>query len=290
MGTDKSRGAAKKSRSTALGRRSATIFAGTRKSTFTVHEEILCSRSEFFKARLQRDRKPIEDKCAVCQEDFDCEKDNISFCKSCGQNIHYACIDQWLCRKGKKRCPFCRAAWICESKIQISKCPDLDSDGFDVYVKYIYGKALPTFKAGSDDMDEHLLVLIKAWTVGDKLSDQDFKDAIIKQMGSDISDQDHLPGLTPMKFLYKDAKKSSWLLRSFFADAYALMHKYYKVSWYDDLDQPWAMAFLRDLTWHLLKARECEEEDRDMSDIVSTHTFQQDKGRLVDDDEDDEKV
>lgn len=52
----------------------------------------------------------------ICHIDFEPEEENITYCKSCGQNLHNDCIDDWT--KKKPKCPFCNARWISHTKPQ----------------------------------------------------------------------------------------------------------------------------------------------------------------------------
>ena len=61
-------------------------------------------------------RKPLEDECPICCEDFEPEtsKEEVVYCKAaCGNNVHKQCFEQWAATKkgGSVTCPFCRTLW-----------------------------------------------------------------------------------------------------------------------------------------------------------------------------------
>jgi hypothetical protein len=80
----------------------------------------------------------------ICHIDFESEEGNITHCKSCGQNLHNDCIDDWT--KKKPTCSLCNARWINHTKPQTTICRFLDADGFDVYFGWLYRRELLTFK------------------------------------------------------------------------------------------------------------------------------------------------
>jgi hypothetical protein len=121
-----------------LGRRFTTIYVGAEERVVSVHEDLLCSGFPYFKRLLQPNRKAIEEGCAVCQEEFEQNDGSITHCKTCGNNIHGPCIDEWLRRNAAGGCPFCRAPWPCESTTaQVLRLRNLEPDAFDLYVKWL---------------------------------------------------------------------------------------------------------------------------------------------------------
>ncbi|EED23698.1 RING finger domain protein (Znf1), putative [Talaromyces stipitatus ATCC 10500] len=59
-------------------------------------------------------RKPIEGDCPICFMEFEPDKEKIVWCKrSCGNNIHKTCFDQWTAttRDRGVRCVLCRTEW-----------------------------------------------------------------------------------------------------------------------------------------------------------------------------------
>ncbi|KAF2840819.1 hypothetical protein M501DRAFT_917550, partial [Patellaria atrata CBS 101060] len=82
-------------------------------------------------------RKPLEDDCPICCEEFQPDKEEIVYCKgACGNNIHKGCFEQWASAKkgidGGVTCPFCRTPWVGdeESLKQIAKTGKVNADGY----------------------------------------------------------------------------------------------------------------------------------------------------------------
>ncbi|CAF1940175.1 unnamed protein product [Rotaria magnacalcarata] len=62
-----------------------------------------------------------EDECPICYESMINDKNNVIFCsKSCGNNMHKNCFEQWRQAKVSMResvtCPFCRVEWKADTK------------------------------------------------------------------------------------------------------------------------------------------------------------------------------
>ncbi|KAE8843623.1 hypothetical protein PTNB73_09312 [Pyrenophora teres f. teres] len=64
------------------------------------------------KAGEDGNRKPIEGECPICYDELGSKEDTV-YCKaSCGNNIHKACMQNWMAASsGKGTCPYCRAKW-----------------------------------------------------------------------------------------------------------------------------------------------------------------------------------
>jgi hypothetical protein len=107
---------------------------------FTIHEDLLCSSSKFFKEKLQKSRKAIQGDCSICTEDV-AGFAPVDFCESCGQNFHTRCIDGWLQRE--QTCPLCRLEWPLPPqprgekviKMPFRPCP---VSYFDQYMQWLY--------------------------------------------------------------------------------------------------------------------------------------------------------
>ncbi|RYD70479.1 MAG: hypothetical protein EOP84_26640, partial [Verrucomicrobiaceae bacterium] len=96
-----------------LGRRVVRLKVPGSKRQYTVHEDLLCSHSKTFKARLQKSRKSQQDECSICTEALDDRAQDLTFCRDgCGQNFHEECIDDWKkSQNGPMKCPMCRKLW-----------------------------------------------------------------------------------------------------------------------------------------------------------------------------------
>lgn len=65
-------------------------------------------------------RRKVEGDCAICFDDLKGGHEAISWCASCGNNLHTKCCDQWVrMRHGQHQdvsCVYCRAPWVDGSK------------------------------------------------------------------------------------------------------------------------------------------------------------------------------
>ncbi|KAJ4290992.1 hypothetical protein N0V90_010188 [Kalmusia sp. IMI 367209] len=218
------RGASKKV--TSRGRRWVDIHFGPTRLPIEVHEDLLCAHSPHFRNLLQSSRKPLDAHCCVCKTSLDASEDNITYCKSCGQNMHNDCIDRWL--EKNTRCPLCRAIWSREDKHETVRVEGLDRDGFGIWVKCLYGSELPKLRNESmdaDTFDAHIIRLMKASMAANMIQDVDFQDAVMVQMATDIESYNTLPGLLVARYLFSDKDRDAEFttLRAFIIDVYALM-------------------------------------------------------------------
>jgi hypothetical protein len=137
---------------------------GFQDTLFTIHEDLLCSSSKYFKEELQESRKAIEGDCSICTEDV-AGFTPVDFCESCGQNFHTKCIDDWL--QQKRTCPLCRLDWQLplqpreEKVIKMTFWPYPDSY-FDQYMQWLYTGVFQQDK-------DHLWTLFNACILGDML-------------------------------------------------------------------------------------------------------------------------
>ena len=91
-----------------FGHKLITFPVGSNKTPFTIHEDLLCSNSNYFKNLLQKGRKAIEGDCSICTDGLSGFAP-ICYCKTCGQNFHTECLDNLL--QQARVCPLCRAEW-----------------------------------------------------------------------------------------------------------------------------------------------------------------------------------
>jgi hypothetical protein len=159
-----------------LGRKVVHFKTRNNARHFTVHEDLLCANSKFFKNRLQRARKTIEGECPICHDDLNPEDDDVAFCRaSCGQNIHEKCIEQWhQARAGPTTCPMCRRRWRQKSENAIELAHDLDTDAVQVYLDWLYTGELRIDEDIKRDSEDYNVCLLKAWSVSDATKDTKF--------------------------------------------------------------------------------------------------------------------
>jgi hypothetical protein len=72
------------------------LHIGPRNRYFSAHEDLLCARSTYFKNRFQKIRKVVEGDCAICHEALNALTETITYCKTCGNNLHQDCMKQWV--------------------------------------------------------------------------------------------------------------------------------------------------------------------------------------------------
>lgn len=62
-----------------------------------------------------RNRKPLDDDCPICYDQFDEHEKSVWCQDGCGNNIHSGCFEKWATTKraqdGKVTCPMCRTLW-----------------------------------------------------------------------------------------------------------------------------------------------------------------------------------
>ncbi|KAF2241961.1 hypothetical protein BU26DRAFT_387981, partial [Trematosphaeria pertusa] len=172
-----------------LGTKLAKLEVGPEKSPIFVHEDLFCSRSVALKKLFQKCRKPFsaDDECAVCTEGLDPEKRVILHCKACGKNIHEECIEDWW-KTTAKTCPMCRAKWTKEEQdvMQTAQFPELDPTAFNLYVRWVnQDAAFQEWDEKEETIDDRVLLLFKAYSVGDKLVDCSFQTAVQMQIIED---------------------------------------------------------------------------------------------------------
>lgn len=63
-------------------------------------------------------RRPVEGDCPICFEEMTGEKEPITWCQACGNNMHEVCFKRWAQSKRSLSqpvtCVYCRANWIGE--------------------------------------------------------------------------------------------------------------------------------------------------------------------------------
>jgi hypothetical protein len=156
-----------------LGHKFIRFTTSSKDRHFAIHEDLICASSKLFKERLQKDRKKVEGKCAICHEELDAKAGDLTFCKAeCGQNIHEKCMTQWLAERGSaKTCPMCRKAWKVDGQESVALDHDLDTDAVQLYLDWLYtGK--PQFEDSIDRATDNFNIhLLKAFAVSDVMKD-----------------------------------------------------------------------------------------------------------------------
>ncbi|KAI4927690.1 hypothetical protein J4E85_006202 [Alternaria conjuncta] len=225
MTVSKTRGAARKGahKRVHFGRHMVDIFVGPDEHPFSVHQDLLCSSSSYFKEEVQSSRKVIEGECSICTEGMSGHLP-ITYCGPCGQNFHTGCIQEWLDRE--EICPLCRTEWnyfedevgICETSLE-----ECDPLSFDMYMQWLYTGTIPVYPHGDleNAVQNRFIELMKAHIVGDKLQDPGFLKAIYEEIIDYSLTVEKLPSRKSVVFAYTNGSEVS-LLRKFLAALYAV--------------------------------------------------------------------
>jgi len=137
---------------------------------------MLCKRSKVFKDRFQPERKDVEGECVICQEGLDPMVKTLTYCKSCGNNLHEDCMEEWS--GTNSTCPMCRAEWVMPPFLDIVDLKDTHANGFDMYVQWLYGHTFPKYATDDGDEVDHFDRLSGAYAVGRKYQDDEFLQAV----------------------------------------------------------------------------------------------------------------
>jgi len=188
-----------------------------------MHVDMLCERSTFFKNQLQESRQDIEGECVICHEDLDPVALSLTYCKTCGNNVHENCRDKW--NKIDNTCPTCRAKWVEPPSFQSMDLAQVKVNGFDMYVQWFYGSSLPAYNADGEGGELCCIRLINAHIVGDLLEDSQFVQAVRKEVikcSLNISDASRY---TLLAHVYKSTN-GRCALRKLFIDLHILRNRH----------------------------------------------------------------
>ncbi|KAH7137952.1 hypothetical protein B0J11DRAFT_500205 [Dendryphion nanum] len=178
MTPSSNRGAVKKPRKHRplfLGNKFVNIIAGIDGQVISVHQDLLCARSPYFKDRLQKVRKKIyNEECSICHDFMHPETQPITWCEACGNNFHRKCKSEWAANS----CPMCRAPdSFNEKSAQDIQCSDLNSEGLEVYVQWLYSGTIPNFEEESVFTQKEIRSL-QGCAVAEILQDDEFREAM----------------------------------------------------------------------------------------------------------------
>lgn len=198
------------------------VQVGPDEIPFTVHEDLLCTSSGYFKKELQSSRKVIEGECSICTEGM-LGHSPITFCGDCGQNFHTKCIQDWLDRE--ETCPLCRLDWEFDEKpdeIDDFTLAECDPLSFDIYMQWLYTGIITGYPHGDvgNDVQRSFTQLIRAHIVGDSLQDVRFLKALREEMIDYNLASNRLPGREGVVYAYDNASRTSKLWK-FLAHLYA---------------------------------------------------------------------
>jgi hypothetical protein len=175
---------AKNKRAIMLGRKIVRVNVGRTRESFTIHEDLLCNHSFYFRRLLQRKRKEIEGDCPICFEPLQPGVKELTFCKSkCGCNFHYKCIKQWEEQRqvlehdedAPLTCPHCRSEWNLNKNDHYCRCYDMDEAAYGIYVEWIYSHQIEV-----PDQELFLSLPIDTYLLGVQLEDEVFRKDVLE--------------------------------------------------------------------------------------------------------------
>ncbi|OAK95111.1 hypothetical protein IQ06DRAFT_232464 [Phaeosphaeriaceae sp. SRC1lsM3a] len=255
----------------------ARLQIGNTKEPFTIHEELICSQSPYFRERLQKGRKPIEGECPICHENMNPTRTDITFCRvSCGANIHSDCLEKWKMQSSflmrSTTCPMCRRMWQSERSEQTHTFLALSAKPFHCYYEWSYSRHIPlsTLKSSPNNIEAgwDMDALINAYSLGTRIQDNTFSKAVLQALCEVCQDEDRYPGGGSIALAYASTTDGS-PLRKLLVDIYVLRAE---TSWFerDDEWRGYPPKFLTDLAMAFFNQRrvsnDCEEELEQLKD------------------------
>jgi hypothetical protein len=245
--------------SCSLGSKIANIFIGSSTRLFTVHADLICKSSPYFRKKLQGNRQTIEGTCSICFDDLDSGA-QLTYCTMCGGNFHEECADRWFKQSRGRLCPLCRGLWPKCCKINgFFRLKGIRQADFEAYREWLYSGQFTYDKAvQQDDFKPMIQVYLYSLYVGD----MKFGTAILSAMLEWYQDKGTYPDQDAVALAYgtytdldtiaryykeKAADNLPGLhrLQRFLVDTYmAVAH----ASWFEDEDWcEYPHEFLRDL-------------------------------------------
>ncbi|KAF1843702.1 uncharacterized protein K460DRAFT_291217, partial [Cucurbitaria berberidis CBS 394.84] len=205
-----------------LGYRVLYLQVGFERRRFAAHEDLLCSRSQFFKERFQKGRKDIEGECVICHENLSDLETDLTFCSDCGKNIHNKCIRKW--KQNQNTCPMCRTTWSNKKITKHEVFREIESELFEVYVQWLYQQSIPKYMEAKDDGPEiHCYRLLEAHMLGETLQDTDFQQAIRQEIIEFCLANPKCIDTDVIELVFHDNIAEDHILRKLILELYALL-------------------------------------------------------------------
>ncbi|KAF1843705.1 uncharacterized protein K460DRAFT_342150 [Cucurbitaria berberidis CBS 394.84] len=270
MAVVKTRGAVKKLGPIVLGRKIVQFKIKNCSRHFTLHEDLICANSKYFKERLQKDCKAIKEGCAICHEQLDPKVDDITFCRAkCGQNVHENCIEECKTSEtGRDTCPMCRKNWKNKTEDPIIVENDLDRDAVQIYIDWLYTGTLHIDENINRGKDDFNLVLLKAWKVATILKDWNFMYAIIAEYIGTMEDGSNAGfWVSSTKYAFEDENIKS--MQIFVIDAFLV---YMRDDWFETWASKFPPTFTHAVCGTVLGAIVEKESSKD---LLARHTHEQ---------------
>ncbi|KAF1843704.1 uncharacterized protein K460DRAFT_289503 [Cucurbitaria berberidis CBS 394.84] len=270
MTISKSRGATKKLGPISIGSKIVRFKIPNLDRRFTVHEDLICRTSTFFKTRLQKRRKILndQDECCVCAEALNPHIKDLTFCIKCGQNVHETCIETWkrsFVHQGYDKppptCPMCRATWKNEPLLKyLGVEGDLDAEAVQAYLDWLYCSSLHIDKSVSRKTDAFNVALLKVWEVANAVEDETFKNEIIRTFFTEAracfwSDS--------VKWAFTQSKRSEEI-KAFVIEVFMA---YMEPGWFKKEAAKWPDVF----TWELADVAMARGERKSFKELEERH-------------------
>ncbi|KAJ4365598.1 hypothetical protein N0V83_008218 [Neocucurbitaria cava] len=269
-------GKSKKMRPFGLGPNCVSFKVNNCDRLFTVHEDLLCANSEYFKEKLQKTRKPIGGRCPVCHERLHPTLDDITFCSAkCGKNMHLKCMKAWRKRsqaeKPRRRptCPMCRSYWKQRTDGVVLIHEELDRNAVQLYIDWLYSGKLQVDEKFNRSSDEYNVQLLKGWTVSSTFKDVTFTYAIIAEYLSWEVKYSPSPYFGPdaAKYAFEDQDIGS--MKRFVVDAFLVD---IEDGWSESNATGFPPAFVRAVCVAAVRSMKKNRNNKDYSDLLSTYT------------------
>lgn len=142
-----------------------TVEVGLNKQPFTIHADLLCRDSAYFRDLLQPNRRPVEGECSICHEDLLPHVEELTHCHaSCGGNFHYICMVDWMQEAAPQEatCPLCRHAYK-DPMYASHHLDNIDDRSFEMYVEWLYTGQILVAPTSADESTSPTLAIIHAY-------------------------------------------------------------------------------------------------------------------------------
>ena len=199
------------------------LHVGPQRCSFSAHEDVLCKQSTFFKNRLQQVCKDTEGECVLCNEDMHALTARLTYCKTCGNNLHRKSLREW--RNTNNTCPTCRAEWVTSPIFRSVVIIDVDPDGFETYLQWLYQRTIPTYAMDNGNDELRCFKLIDAHVVGEFLEDKEFVQVVRQEIINCSLQMDEMAHHKILLHVYGKTI-GSCALRRFIIDLYVLRGSY----------------------------------------------------------------
>ncbi|USP73211.1 hypothetical protein yc1106_00485 [Curvularia clavata] len=152
---------------------------------FVVHEDLLCANSLFFRQELQPERKDIAGDCSICLVNLERGLQELTFCKLCGKNFHFDCIEN-LKRQAAGHpvsCPLCRHEWSDRRLSQCKEFLEINPKDFGKYYEWLYKGCIThtqSLKEQDNEGKTWFSSVLRTLQLGADIQDEKFYDTIME--------------------------------------------------------------------------------------------------------------